>query len=32
MNNKNNIDRVYDDVFNSIKILMDNSADLVKAP
>ncbi len=32
MNNKNNIDRVYDDVFNSIKTLVDNAADLVKAP
>lgn len=25
MNNKNNIDRVHDDVFNSIKILMDKA-------
>lgn len=30
MNEKNNIDRVHDDVFNSIKILMDKAADLVK--
>ena len=32
MNKENNIDRVHDDVFNSIKTLMDNAADLVKDP